>query len=143
MQRTWFFSLGIITLLLSSCELENTVAASNPYQTARIIMMLEEQQIKYRLGRNGKIYYSRDLENEVEAARKKALVSSASSKAVIVRQAQARFIAAQLSDVSISYTTIDFGHYVLLAWEIPVDPGEAAPVTSEQEADGSIRISFD
>ncbi len=117
----WLLLPALIGLLIS-CEIENRLELANPYLTARTILALERQQIRYRLGENGIIYYPARLENEVESARQNAYALPPNTNAVIAGRAQARLIEYQFTTAKVRYRAKDLGHFVLLTWEFPLAP---------------------
>ncbi len=124
----WHLLAAVSALLFSACEIENSLDLANPYLTARIILALEQQGVRYRLAKDGVIHYPYEFEDEVETARRQAYRSRGKTSAVIARPAQARLIVEQFDDADIAYRTTKLEHFVLIAWDYPRYRGSESAV---------------
>ncbi len=109
----------LVTLALYACEIENSLDPENPYQAGRIILVLEQRGIDYRLAEDGLIHYSHELDDAVEAARQQAYRLRGSSSAVIAKTAQARLIVEQFENAGVNFSTKQLEHFVLITWDYP------------------------
>ena len=119
MRAMQLLNMALAVLFLSACEIENSLELENPYQTARIVLVLEQRGISYRLAQDGVIHYHYELEDEVEAARQQAYRLRASTSAVIARTAQAKLIVEQFENAGINFDTKQLEHFMLITWDYP------------------------
>ena len=142
MPQLRFMCLCLLATMLSGCENEASYTSINPYRTGRILLLLEEREIEYRLGRDGVIRYPVARQADFEQAQKDAQKPLDDWIAVVVKHSQAKTITGQFDQIGVAYISKDLGHFILLTWILPTAAEPEDDSNPPTVDDGSIEITL-